>query len=73
MAMVTIKERRMGMRVIGDSSQEIEKKIICPFCGALIGYLPIDVKRGSHTDYSGQTDAHNTIICPKCFITIEVE
>ena len=60
------------MRIVGDASKEIEKRVICRNCGAELGYLPIDVGEERHYDIDGSTDIVRSITCPSCHIRIVV-
>ena len=60
------------MRIVSDKSKEIEKKKICKNCGMEIGYLPIDIKRGEYSDYTGDTDIFLFIECPNCKNNINI-
>jgi DNA-directed RNA polymerase subunit RPC12/RpoP len=48
----------------------VVKEVLCRDCGVKLSYTPNDIKRKSHTDYTGGTDEYKTIKCPSCSNTI---
>ena len=50
----------------------VVKKKVCTNCGATLEYVPNDVRRASHTDYTGCTDYWNAIDCPECDETLSI-
>lgn len=44
----------------------IVKECICQKCGALLQYLPLDIKNRTCKDYDGSSDIYYYIICPNC-------
>lgn len=42
------------------------KEATCRECGSLLSYLPADVKKYSGTDYGGDPDGREWIVCPNC-------
>jgi len=44
----------------------VVKETICRNCGATLSYVPADIKKEVHTDYTGGKDAYYHIVCPPC-------
>lgn len=57
----------MAVRVIESKpNPNVVKRKVCRNCGVTLEYLPLDVKQGSDTDYTGSTDVYWYIDCPSC-------
>ena len=49
-------------RVLDDSI--LEKKVRCPHCGRMIGYVNNDIDERHGRDYSGGPDGERFVRCP---------
>ena len=57
----------MSVRIINpDPHPDIVKRVCCRNCGALLEYVPNDVKRRDGTDYGGGPDGEEWVDCPNC-------
>jgi len=56
----------MTVTVIGHSHPSVVKQKICYHCGAVLEYVPKDVKERVETDYTGGRDVVRYIDCPAC-------
>lgn len=55
----------MAIEILG-RDESVAKIISCKHCGAKLKYFPIDVIRDYTSDYTGDRDYYNCIICPAC-------
>lgn len=55
----------MAVQIVGEAP-EARKRITCRRCGAVLEYLPVDVKEQHGTDYGGGPDGREWIDCPRC-------
>lgn len=47
--------------------KSVQKEVVCrDGCGALIGYIPNDVRSEWRKDYGGGSDEYRWILCPQC-------
>lgn len=46
--------------------KSVVKEVVCQNCGALLSYVPADVKSRYVRDYGGGGDTVKTILCPNC-------
>lgn len=61
------------MKVIKtEPDPSVVKRKVCYNCGATLEYVLNDVKRGSHTDYTGSSDSYDYITCANCNKTVEL-
>lgn len=44
----------------------VVKRHICTNCGAVLEYVPRDIKSQTTGDYGGGSDTWHYIICPQC-------
>jgi RNase P subunit RPR2 len=51
----------------------VVKETICKHCGAVLEYVPVDIKTRKEQDYTGGTDFIHFIICPPCGHKITVK
>jgi hypothetical protein len=57
----------MAVKVIDDKPDaSVVKRVVCQKCGVTLEYLPQDVRKTTHTDYSGDTDEYFWVDCPNC-------
>jgi hypothetical protein len=42
------------------------KDVTCTKCAYLLEYTGEDIKEGTHTDYTGDSDSVYWIVCPRC-------
>lgn len=55
----------MTVEVVGEDITVL-KETSCRGCGAKLRYGTSDVKQGSSTDYTGDTDYYRYVECPRC-------
>lgn len=46
--------------------RSVVKEVICRNCGATLNYVPLDIKKDMHTDYTGDKEEFLHIVCPPC-------
>lgn len=58
----------MSVKVIDPEPQRSAvKQIVCPHCGALLEYVPNDIKqKQTKRDYLGDSETYRAIDCPLC-------
>ena len=63
------------VRIIDPKPQpNIAKQVACTNCGALLEYVPKDIKRGAfNRDYLGDADILSYIDCPNCLGRCKLE
>jgi hypothetical protein len=44
----------------------VVKRHVCHNCGAVLEYVPKDIKSRNVTDYTGDSDIVYYIVCPQC-------
>lgn len=44
----------------------VVKRHVCGNCGAVLEYVPRDIKSQTATDYGGGSDTWYYIVCPQC-------
>ena len=49
------------------------KETICRNCGSTLQYVPADIKKEVHTDYTGGRDTYYHIVCPPCGHKVNVK
>lgn len=55
------------VRIVSDGPDpSVIKRVTCPNCGAVLEYVPNDVKKNKYRDYDGTVDTAYWITCPKC-------
>lgn len=72
MKMLGIWEGLSVIRVVGKSDKHIHE-LCCYNCSSKLEYVLADVKRGSHTDYTGCTESYKYIECPVCRFELRVK
>lgn len=57
----------MAITVIDEKPDpKITRHVTCKKCGVRLEYLPIDVRKTTHRDYTGCSDDYYWVDCPKC-------
>jgi hypothetical protein len=51
----------------------VKRKVVCRKCGVKLEYVPLDIRKSVHTDYSGTSDEYFWIDCPRCKEANEVK
>ena len=49
-----------------EPAKSVIKEVICQNCGALLSYVPNDVKSVHGTDIGGGPDGREWVDCPQC-------
>ena len=63
----------MAVRVIDDAPDPaVVRKATCGKCGARLEFVPIDIKDGFDSDYTGSRDPYAFVRCPKCKSEVRV-
>jgi hypothetical protein len=62
----------MAIEIISKNNPHMAKICLCKNCGSELRYFPVDIRKHSHTDYTGCTDIYSTITCPVCNTKIYV-
>ena len=44
----------------------VVKRVTCRHCGAILEYVPNDVKTINRVDYGGGPDGEEWVVCPNC-------
>ena len=61
------------VRVISKGpDKSVVKEVICRHCGAVLEYVPRDIKHKTYRDLTGSTDDYCWIECPECSTHIQV-
>ena len=55
-----------------EPAESVVMESICLNCGVTLAYVPNDVKEDYSTDYTGDRDYFNFIICPNCKKRVKV-
>ncbi|OHD26295.1 MAG: hypothetical protein A2Y38_06585 [Spirochaetes bacterium GWB1_59_5] len=55
----------MTVKVVGHSPK-VEQQVTCPGCGAILSYVPNDVKEVWESDGEGGQELRRFIPCPGC-------
>lgn len=53
------------IEVVG-KDESLKKQVTCRNCASVLKYMPCDVKKEVHHDYSGGIDTYHYIKCPDC-------
>jgi len=53
--------------------KSVIKEDICHKCGVTLSYVPIEVKEDYTSDYLGDKDYYNYIVCPNCEKKVRVK
>ena len=53
------------VKVVGNDPSVV-KQVTCGHCGAILEYLPCDIKAGETRDWRGDMDIYHYITCPQC-------
>jgi DNA-directed RNA polymerase subunit RPC12/RpoP len=55
----------MAIEIVGEN-ESAKRRATCRKCGAVLEYLPVDVKVREVGDYSGEINTVYSIECPRC-------
>lgn len=55
----------MAVEIVGEAG-EIKRRATCNNCGAILEYLPKDIKHRTYKDISQVLDVIHWIECPRC-------
>jgi uncharacterized protein with PIN domain len=53
-------------------SKTVLKEAVCPHCGVTLGYVPNDIARDYTSDYTGDKDYYNFVVCPACAKQVKI-
>ena len=53
------------IKIVGQDQTKV-KRVSCSNCGAMLEYVPNDIKSFIRTDYTGSKDMYTYIKCPTC-------
>jgi DNA-directed RNA polymerase subunit RPC12/RpoP len=64
----------MMVRVVKtEPHPSVVKEVVCSYCGATLEYVPADRKQKQVSDYIGDKETVNYIVCPPCGHEVEVK
>lgn len=64
----------MTIRIINpEPDKSVVRRCICRNCGVKLQFVPMDIQKELHYDYTGDFDEYYFIQCPKCNKKIQVK